>query len=70
MVKVGINQLSVALLLDTGASDNYMSVRLVKSLGLLVRPDHRGIRVILADGHHCPGYWYSDCSSMHRSVQS
>jgi hypothetical protein len=51
MVKAGINQLSVALLLDTGASDNYMSVRLVKSLGLLVRPDHQGIKVMLADGH-------------------
>jgi hypothetical protein len=51
MVKARINQSSVALLLDTGASDNYMSVRLVKSLGLLVRPDHQGIKVILADGH-------------------
>jgi hypothetical protein len=52
MIKAGINQLYVALLLDTGASDNYMSARLVKSLGLLVRPDHQGIKVMLADGHH------------------
>jgi hypothetical protein len=49
-VKAGINQLSVALLLDTGASDNYMSTRLAKSLNVAVVPDHQGLTVTLADG--------------------
>jgi hypothetical protein len=51
MIKAGINQLSVALLLDTGASDNYMNIKLVKALGLSVRPDYQNIKVALADGH-------------------
>jgi hypothetical protein len=44
-VKAGINELSVAMLLDTGASDNYMNAKLARALGLSVRPDHQGITV-------------------------
>ena len=39
------------MLMDTGASDNYMDIKLVKALGLSLRPVHQNIMVAMADGH-------------------
>ena len=49
-VKAGIHQASIKLLIDTGASANFMSGKLAQALDLPVVPDFQGLKVILADG--------------------
>jgi hypothetical protein len=49
-MRAGINQASIVMLLDTGASANFMSSTLAKALDLPVTPDTQGLRVTMADG--------------------
>ena len=49
-VKAGIHQASVVMLIDTGASANFMSSKLAAALDLPVMPDTQGLKVTLADG--------------------
>ena len=49
-VRAGIHQASIVLLLDTGASANFMSGKLAAALDLPVQPDTQGMKVIMADG--------------------
>ena len=49
-VKAGINEASITLLIDTGASANFMSSKLATALDLPVRPDTQGLQIILASG--------------------
>jgi hypothetical protein len=49
-MRAGINQASIVMLLDTGASANFMSSTLARTLDLPVTPDTQGLRVTMADG--------------------
>jgi RNase H-like domain found in reverse transcriptase/Reverse transcriptase (RNA-dependent DNA polymerase)/Integrase zinc binding domain/gag-polyprotein putative aspartyl protease len=49
-VKAGINQASITMLLDTGASANFMSGRLAADLDLHIRPDTQGLSMVMANG--------------------
>jgi hypothetical protein len=51
MVKAGIHQASIQLLVDTGASSNFISAKLAKALDLPVTPDAQQLQLILGDGH-------------------
>jgi Reverse transcriptase (RNA-dependent DNA polymerase)/gag-polyprotein putative aspartyl protease len=49
-MKAGIHQAAISLLLDTGASANFISGRLARALDLPVQPDSQGLQVIMGDG--------------------
>ena len=49
-VKAGIGRTSIKLLLDTGASKNFISKKRALELGLIVRPYNQNLVVITGDG--------------------
>ena len=50
VVRAGIHQTSIKLLIDTGASANFCSAKLAAAMDLHVKPDTQGLQVIMADG--------------------
>ncbi len=53
-VRAGIHSSSVRMLLDTGASKNFISAQLAAALDLPVYPDRQNISLVLADGTTAP----------------
>jgi hypothetical protein len=49
-VKAGIHQAAISMLLDTGASANFISGKLARALDLPLTPDSQGLQVVMGDG--------------------
>jgi hypothetical protein len=53
-VRAGIHQTSIAVLLDTGAGNNFMSATVAAAMDLPVQPDRQNLNLVLADGSVAP----------------